>query len=164
MWRAHLSLHTRGVFPGAIPPSWLEERGMFFCGSCCQIVSESHASSHQSWCSGNCAPQNIIGHVTSTTSVQHDATALPSLEDIFCLKVQTLRHIPSYVCLHSLVPYQQHFAVFYMRTPWRHGSSYYCYLNVVYRQPNGEAYIISLSTLPCSVTSGLGANLVYCGI
>ena len=96
MRRAHLSLHVRGVFPGTIPPSWLEERGMFVCGSCCQIVSESHASSHQSKCSGNCAPQNTIGHVTNTTSVQHDATVLPSLEDIFCLKVQTLRHIPSY--------------------------------------------------------------------
>ena len=54
--------------------------------------------------------------------------------------------------------------MFHVRTPWRHGSSFYCYLNVVYHQPNGEADIISLSTLPCSVTSGLGANSVYCGV
>ena len=54
------------------------------------------ASSHQSRCSGNCVPQSTIGHVTNTTSVQHDATVVPSLEDIYCLKVQTLRHIPSY--------------------------------------------------------------------
>ena len=159
MWRAHLSLHASG---GAIPPSWLEERGMFVCGSCCQIVSDSHASSHQSRCSGNCAPQNAIGHVLEATSVQHDATALPSLEDIFALKYQHFVTFPLMLYLHSLVPYQQHCAVLYMRTPLRHGSSYYCCLNIVYDRPNGEADIISLSTSPCSVTSGPGVNSVYC--
>ena len=158
MWRAHLSLHASG---GAIPPSWLEERGMFVCGSCCQIVSDSHASSHQSRCSGNCAPQNAIGHFLEATSVQHDATALPSLEDIFCFEVPTLRHIPSYAlpafaCALSAALC----CVIHENTL----KAWIKLLLIVYDRPNGEADTISLSTSPCSVTSGPGVNSVYCGV
>ena len=50
--RAHMSQHVRGIFPGIIFSSWLQENGLFICGQCHQLVSESHTSSHRSKCTG----------------------------------------------------------------------------------------------------------------
>ena len=37
-----MSQHVRGIFPGIIPSSLLVENGLFICGRCHQLVSESH--------------------------------------------------------------------------------------------------------------------------
>ena len=41
------------------------------------------------------------------------------LKTFFALKYKHIVTFPLMLCLHSLVPYQQHFAVFYMRPPFQ---------------------------------------------
>ena len=47
MWRSHMTLHTRGIFPSPIPNFWLEKQELHCCASRChQLVSNSRPSSH----------------------------------------------------------------------------------------------------------------------
>ena len=94
MWRAHLSLHARGVFPETIPSFWLKQQGLFVCHLCCQLVSESHAISHRTKCS-SVVPTLPLMMDTVGRSAEQVATLHQSLEDVFQLTTSTLHHIPT---------------------------------------------------------------------
>ena len=92
MWRAHLSLHARGVFPDTIPFFWLEQQGLFVCHLCCQLESECNATSHLSKFSSVVPPSMIV---TVDRSAEEAATLFPSLVDVFQLRTPTLHHMPA---------------------------------------------------------------------
>ena len=46
MWRTHMSQHAKGVFPGRVPDSWLNEQDVSICNHCRQLVSKSRMTSH----------------------------------------------------------------------------------------------------------------------
>ena len=98
MWRSHLNQHASGLFPGNVPSDWLTQNGFFVCHLCHQLVSESHVALHNKKCKGStltqpCVPIGDHSDVTPDHACA-EATYLPSLDEIFALKVSTLTHIP----------------------------------------------------------------------
>ena len=95
MWRSHLNQHASGLFPGNVPSDWLTQNGFFVCHLCHQLVSESHVASHNKKCKGSTLIQHFDDHSNGTPDYAcAEATYLPSLDEIFALKVSTLTHIP----------------------------------------------------------------------
>ena len=96
MWRSHLNQHASGLFPGNVPSGWLTQNSFFVCHLCHQLVSESHIASHNKKCKGSTLTQPMGDHcnVTAPDFVCAEAIYLPSLDEIFALKVPTLTHIP----------------------------------------------------------------------
>ena len=90
MWRHHLGLHAQGLFPGAVPQSWLAEQDLFICPYCLLLVANSHHSSHQRKCSHSFnVPASCFDEAIDPP------LSLPSLTDVFQAKCNTIRHIPS---------------------------------------------------------------------
>ena len=90
MWRHHLGLHAQGLFPGAVPQSWLAEQDLFICPNCLLLVANSHHSSHQQKCSHSFnVPASCFDEAIDPP------LSLPSLTDVFQAKCNTIRHIPS---------------------------------------------------------------------
>ena len=52
MWHSHMSLHACGLFPGAVPITWLKDQDLFICSLCHQLVSNTRSRSHPKRCRG----------------------------------------------------------------------------------------------------------------
>ncbi|KAL5475034.1 hypothetical protein EMCRGX_G027081 [Ephydatia muelleri] len=51
MWRSHMNLHAKGVFPGEVPTWWLQEQNLTVCTNCFCLVAVSRFTSHLDKCS-----------------------------------------------------------------------------------------------------------------
>ena len=95
MWRNHMTLHARVLFPGAVPNFWLEEQDLHCCASCHQLVANSRSYSHSQRCKGR-APltSNIMDTPSMISGGQNQPnTSLPSFEEVCQLTLPTIRFI-----------------------------------------------------------------------
>ena len=97
MWRSHMNLHAKGVFPGEVPTWWLQEQNLTVCTNCFCLVAVSRFRSHLDRCS-------TIG-VSGCRSFPHSSPgvscpsenplpALPTWEEVCELQCPTIRYIP----------------------------------------------------------------------
>ena len=84
MWRLHMDSHLRGLFPGAVPDSWLLDQGLSVCHTCVKLVSTSHLPSHQQKCLAQ----------RSTPLAPMPSSDLSSLDEVCSLKCPTIRFVP----------------------------------------------------------------------
>ena len=95
MWRQHMSLHARRLFPGPIPNSWLQEQNRFVCPNCQQLVANSHSSSHSRKCS-HATSVLVQPPFQSQSDIAFSGSPppLPTFETVCQLPGRTVRHIP----------------------------------------------------------------------
>eukprot|EP00731_Ephydatia_muelleri_P012339 Em0006g1233a len=97
MWRSHMNLHAKGVFPGEVPTWWLQEQNLTVCTNCFCLVAVSRFTSHLDKCStivvSGCRsfPHSSLG--VSCPS-ENPLPALPSWEEVCELQCPTIRYIP----------------------------------------------------------------------
>ena len=97
MWRSHMNLHAKGVFPGEVPTWWLQEQNLTVCTNCFCLVAVSRFTSHLDKCStivvSGCRsfPHRSLG--VSCPS-ENPLPALPSWEEVCELQCPTIRYIP----------------------------------------------------------------------
>ena len=96
MWRSHMTLHAKGIFPGGIPNFWLEEQDVYCCASCHQLVANSRSSSHSQRCKGRALPtSNPVDTPSLVPCSQSEPNPnLPSFEEVCQLTLPTLRFVP----------------------------------------------------------------------
>ena len=96
MWHSHMSLHASGLFPGAVPITWLQDQDLFICSLCHQLVSNTRSRSHSTRCRGRV---NIpVAHQVAYPQVsptRFSSQSLPSFEEVCELHRPTLRFISS---------------------------------------------------------------------
>ena len=93
MWRSHMTLHAKGIFPGAIPNFWLD---VYCCAPCHQLVANSRSSSHSQRCKGRAlATSNPVDTPSLVPCSQSEPNPnLPSFEVVCQLTLPTLRFVP----------------------------------------------------------------------
>ena len=96
MWRSHMTLHAKGIFPGAIPNFWLEEQDVCCCASCHQLVANSRSSSHSQRCKNRAySTSNPVDTPCLVSCSQSEPNPnLPSFEEVCQLTLPTLRFVP----------------------------------------------------------------------
>ena len=95
MWQNHMTLHARGLFPGAVPNFWLEEQDMHCCASCHQLVANSRSSSHSQRYKGRTPlTSNPMDTPRISGSQNQPNTYLPSFEEVCQLILPALWFVP----------------------------------------------------------------------
>ena len=93
MWRTHMSQHAKGVFPGTVPDSWLNEQDASICNHCRQLVSKSRMTSHTRKCTASVS--TTVYSIPSSCQADPPVPNLPSFEEVCELNCPTLRFIPA---------------------------------------------------------------------
>lgn len=68
---------------------------MFVCPNCLLLVVNSHHSSHEVKCSHSFKVPIVVAPSTSSDAVIDPPWSLPSLEEVFHIRCNTIRYIPS---------------------------------------------------------------------
>ena len=92
MWHSHMSRHAKGIFPGDVPITWLQEKRLYICHHCSELVALSHQSSHSRICTSSTsypwASPGSQSNISNPSALPSDV--LPSLEEVLSLKCATI--------------------------------------------------------------------------